>query len=160
MNWLQWNCLSFTLRSGVSEKGGAHSKLRVIAMLTMQLALETPHTRLSTIFKASTTRAVNVYENGPEWDEDQEWGELLNHLGEVGTPQRWCNSLSATKKTNHLLAPTGPGALWVHVSAPKKFHSAHLYKFTATCTTDTTQHTSCIQTQLNPTDTTWGAITL
>ena len=55
-----------TFLSILEDKTGTHSKLTVMAMLTMQLALETPHTRLSTIFKASTTRAVNVYENGPE----------------------------------------------------------------------------------------------
>ena len=75
----------------------------------MQLALETLQTRLTTIFIAATTRAVNVYENGPEWDDDQDLRAFLTHRREVGTQQRGCNSLSATrKKTYNLLALKEP----------------------------------------------------
>ena len=61
-----------------------HSKLRVMAMLTTQLALETAMTSVTqTNFKASTTSEVSAREKGPEIRCLHETIELVTHRREA-----------------------------------------------------------------------------
>ena len=66
------------------ERVWTHSKSRVMAMLTTQLALETAMTSVThTNFTASTTSEVSAQEKGPEIRCLHETIELVTHQREA-----------------------------------------------------------------------------